>query len=144
MSPEQAKAQVNRMLDEVVNQNHPDRVKDYFASDYVEHATTPGVPATREGAMQTLTVLRAAFPDFRYTVEDTMCDGDLVASRVTAHATMMGAFQGMPATGKHASWPELHVVRLNQDGKLVEHWGNADQLGMMVQLGLAPAPGAAQ
>ncbi|MBI4788262.1 MAG: ester cyclase [Chloroflexi bacterium] len=144
MSPEQAKAQVNRMLDEVINQNHPERIKDYFAPDYVERATAPGVPPTREGVIQTVTMLRAAFPDFRYTVDDTLCDGDLVASRVTGHGTMMGTLQGMPATGKHASWPELHVVRLNQDGKIVEHWGNVDQLGMMAQLGLAPAPGAAQ
>ena len=57
---------------------------------------------------------------------------------------MMGDFQGMPATGKYASWPELHLVRLNKDGQVAEHWSNVDQLGMMVQLGLAPAPGAAQ
>ena len=28
-----------------------------------------------------------------------------------------------------------------KDGKIVEHWANVDQLGMLQQLGLIPAPG---
>jgi hypothetical protein len=38
------------------------------------------------------------------------------------------------------SWPEIHMARY-VNGKLVEHWANVDQIGMLQQLGLAPAPG---
>jgi len=46
----------------------------------------------------------------------------------------------MPATGARATWSEIHIGRV-ADGQLVEHWGLADQLGMLVQLGVVPAPG---
>ncbi len=41
-------------------------------------------------------------------------------------------------TGKTATWTEIHIARV-QDGKVVEHWGEVDQVGMMQQLGLMPA-----
>ncbi len=44
-----------------------------------------------------------------------------------------------PATGKQATWTESHFVRI-KDGKATDHWGDIDQLGMLRQLGLAPAP----
>jgi predicted ester cyclase len=46
---------------------------------------------------------------------------------------------GMPATGKSATWSEIHIARMN-DGKVVEHWVNQDRMGMLQQLGLIPAP----
>jgi predicted ester cyclase len=49
----------------------------------------------------------------------------------------------MPASGKEATWSEIHIVRFDADGKAVEHWGVVDQLGMLAQLGFAQAPGQA-
>jgi len=45
----------------------------------------------------------------------------------------------MKATGKTATWTEIHIGRL-ADGKVVEHWATIDQLGMLQQLGLAATP----
>jgi predicted ester cyclase len=52
---------------------------------------------------------------------------------------MRGDFQGMPASGKEATWSEIHIVRF-ADGKVVEHWGVVDQLGMLAQLGFGAPP----
>jgi predicted ester cyclase len=60
--------------------------------------------------------------------------------RSSASGTMTGEFGGMPATGKRATWTEIHIGRV-ANGRLVEHWGLVDQLGMLVQLGIVPAPG---
>ena len=46
---------------------------------------------------------------------------------------------GMKATGKSATWTESHIVRM-ANGKMVEHWANLDQVGMLQQLGVIPAP----
>jgi predicted ester cyclase len=54
---------------------------------------------------------------------------------------MKGDFMGMPASGKEATWSEIHIVRFDDSGKAVEHWGVVDQLGMLAQLGFAQAPG---
>jgi predicted ester cyclase len=47
---------------------------------------------------------------------------------------------GMPATGKSYTISEIHIFRVS-NGKVVEHWRDADMLGMMQQLAIVPAPG---
>ena len=59
--------------------------------------------------------------------------------RLTARGTQKGEFLGVPATGKEATWSEIHIGRI-ADGKVVEHWGTVDQMGMAQQLGLVSAP----
>ena len=46
---------------------------------------------------------------------------------------------GVPATGKSVSFGVIDIVRIT-NGKLVEHWGQMDSMGMMQQLGVMPAP----
>ena len=68
-----------------------------------------------------------------------VAEGDLVASYSTVSGTHKGEVFGMPATGKHAEWAEIHIVKI-VNGKITEHWGIVDQMGMLRQLGLAPTP----
>jgi steroid delta-isomerase-like uncharacterized protein len=85
-----------------------------------------------------VSALRAAFPDFQYSVEDVIAEGDKVVVRLTARGTQKGEFAGMPASGKQATWSEIHIADL-ADGRIVEHWVVQDQLGMLQQLGFIPA-----
>ena len=62
----------------------------------------------------------------------------MVVGRHTTTVTHNGEFMGIPATGKQVTIAEIHIVRI-VNGKAVEHWGQADQLGMMQQLGVVPA-----
>ena len=137
MSTETNKTLAMRVVDGI-NQHDLSVLDEVIAADAVDHATPPGMPPTRESAKQFLGMLLAAFPDFHYTVEFTVAEGDRVAQRLNGSGTMQGEFMGMPATGKHAMWTETHVSRFADD-KLVEHWANIDQVGMMQQLGLLPA-----
>jgi predicted ester cyclase len=125
---------------EVLNEGKFELVDELFTPDFVQHTPQPGVPPTREGLKETLKALKAAFPDIRYTVEDAIACGDQVVHRLSVTGTMKGDFMGIPATGKQATWTEIHIAR-GVDGRLTEHWGIVDQLGMLVQLGVVPAPG---
>jgi predicted ester cyclase len=125
---------------EVLNENKFELIDELFARDYTEHTAQPGVPPTREGFKTFAKALKTAFPDLRYTVEDVIEAGDKTVHRLTGTGTMKGDFMGMPATGKRATWTEIHIGR-TADGRAVEHWGCVDQLGMLVQLGVIPAPG---
>jgi hypothetical protein len=87
-----------------------------------------------------LAALRSAFPDFKYTIEQEIAEGDMVVHRLTGRGTMQGEFLGMPATGKQATWQEIHIGRF-EDGKIADHWAVVDQVDMLQQLGLMPAPG---
>ena len=136
MSTETLKVIANRVV-EGINQHDLSVLDEVIAADAIEHAAPPGMPPTLDTAKQFLGMLLAAFPDFHYDVEFTVAEDDRVAQRLIASGTMQGEFLGMPATGKHATWTETHVSRF-ADGKLVEHWANVDQAGMLQQLGLAP------
>lgn len=53
--------------------------------------------------------------------------------------THTGEFFGIPPTGKSVTFSGMHLMRI-ADGKIAEHWGNNDDLGLMRQLGVVPAP----
>jgi predicted ester cyclase len=125
---------------EVLNDGKFEVLDELFAPNFVDHFAQPGVPPTSEGLKQSLKALKSAFPDLRYTIDDAIVCGDQVVHRLSATGTMKGDFMGIPATGKRASWTEIHVGR-GVDGRLTEHWAVVDQLGMLVQLGIVPAPG---
>jgi predicted ester cyclase len=142
MSAEQNKAISRRVPIDVFSQGRLDVVDEIFAPDFAERSTVPqGIPAGREGVKAIASALRKGFPDLTYKVDLQVAEGDFVAGYVTVTGTHKGEVFGMPATGKHAEWTESHIVKL-VNGKITEHWGVIDQLGMLRQLGLAPIPEA--
>jgi predicted ester cyclase len=133
---------IERIPLEVINNNKFELIDELYATDYVEHTPPPGIPPTREGFKQTATALKTAFPDLRYTIEDVIESGDKIVHRLTASGTMKADFMGIPATGKHATWSEVHIGRV-ANGRLTDHWGVIDQLSMLVQLGVIESPARA-
>ena len=131
---------VERIPLEVLNNGNFGLLDELVATDFVEHTAQPGVPPTREGLKQTLMALKTAFPDLHYVIEDSIESGDRIVHRLTGSGTMRADFMGIPATGKRAIWTEIHIGRV-ANGRLAEHWSLVDQLGMLVQLGIVPAPG---
>jgi predicted ester cyclase len=141
MSLEKNKANFSAIPEEVFNKGNLAAIEELFTSDYVDHVPVPpGFPSGLAGVYAFVTMFREGFPDLHYTVEDVIAEGDRVVGRVTVTGTNTGSFMGMPPTGKRATWTEIHVGRM-VDGKLAEHWANTDQLGMLQQLGVIPAPG---
>jgi predicted ester cyclase len=141
MSVEENKAAFRRIPEEVINSGNLDLADEVFAPDYVDHAPVPpGVPGGLEGFKAFFTMLRAAFPDLHYTVENVLAEGEMVAGPLTVRGTHQGEFMGIAPTGIEVTWTETHVARF-ENGKLVEHWGNSDDLGMMQQIGAVPSLG---
>jgi steroid delta-isomerase-like uncharacterized protein len=102
---------------------------------------TPG-PLDREGWKQFTQPFFTGFSNRRLAVEDIIAEGDKVVARVTFHGAHTGDFQGLPPTGKQIAFSGVAIFRL-AGGKIVEHWGEFDGLGLMQQLGAIPAPEAA-
>jgi predicted ester cyclase len=83
---------------------------------------------------------RGAFPDGHTTVEDSIAEGDKVAYRWTFRGTHRGELMGILPTERQVTITGITVDRIS-GGKIEEEWNNFDQLGMLQQLGVAPAPG---
>ena len=101
--------------------------------------TMPGMPPDVEGLRAALPMFRDGLSDFRMQTSDLIAEGDLVAYRVTWTATHSGGFMGVPATGRTITVTETHFDRI-REGRIVEHGGDWDRLGMLEQLGAVPAP----
>jgi predicted ester cyclase len=134
-------AAAKRFYDEVMGKGNLKVIDELVADNFVEHyVPDPKVPANKAGLVQTVTMLRTAFPDLQITVEDIIAKGDKVWIYTTTRGTNKGEFMGMKATGKKIDVKGLDIVRF-VNGKAVEHWGLNDDYTMMMQLGMIPAPG---
>ena len=76
----------------------------------------------------------------RSRVDDVVAEGDRVVIRWSGGGTHRGELFGIPPTQKSITANGIHIFRI-ADGKIAEHWGTSDDLGMMRQLGVIPAPG---
>ena len=106
-------------------------------ANYIEHDPEPGVPPGIDGIKQMMSMSYSAFPDLKATINQLVAEGDLVAGHMTTEGTPTGEFMSIPASGKKISITEMHMVRI-ANGKAVEHWGLANAMAMMQQLGVIP------
>jgi steroid delta-isomerase-like uncharacterized protein len=105
--------------------------------DFYDHTNPPGMERGLAGHKAIVSLFRQAFPDQWWQIEDLIAEGDKVVARTTMTGTHKGDFFGIPPTGKSVKVAGVHVMRF-ADGRLVEHWGSNDDLGLMRQLGVVP------
>lgn len=154
MSTQDNKAIARRLYEEALNTGNLAVVDELVASTIVLHydypADSPGVAETRPGPeaiKHFVSLVRTTFPDYHFTVEFQVAEGDLVVTRGTARGTHRGQYwdntwQDLSPTARQVSWTETAIDRI-VEGKIVENWINEDALGRLQQLGALPTPGQA-
>ena len=133
MSTEANKVIARRVVD-AINNDDEATFLELLVPDVVDHYVLPGLPPGREGWNMNRKILRTAFPDACWHEDDLFAEGDRVVGRYTLRGTHRGDFLGIPATGSAIEVSNIHILRL-VDGKVVEHWGHGDDMGLMRQLG---------
>jgi predicted ester cyclase len=133
------KALVRRFVDEIMSAGHTASI----AAFCVAGSRFAG------GFAGQITVMKTAFPDFQWTIDDLFADTDKVAVRMTARGTNIGPLVGLPAFG-HFDQPLPPTSRLVlvtgmyiftvSDGKIVSLAYEIDQVGLLQQLGWALTP----
>lgn len=112
----------------------------YLDPQFINHdPPLPNSPDGPEGMRQAAELFRRAFPDWRSDAEPMIAEGDLVVEHFVAHGTHRGSVMGEAPTGQHVVMPGINIFRI-ANGKIVERWGRLDDLGLLQQLGLLPAP----
>src|SRR5436853_7280977 len=144
MSTEDNKAIARRLYEEALNTGDLAVVDELVAPTIVLHYDYPADiagPAENQLGLEAIkhfvSHLRTTFPDYHFTVELQVAEGDLVVTRGTARGTHQGEYQGLiykgiPPTGKQVTWTETWINRIT-DGKIVEHWSNEDDVGRLIQ-----------
>jgi predicted ester cyclase len=141
MSTEENKKKVRAAFEEFINEGNLTNADEYIATEYTGYFTG-GFPPIQgiEAFQQFLSQWISAFSDLKVTVEDIIAEGDKVALRTIFRGTHTGELNGIPPTGRRVEITALNIFHMVND-KAVEQRAVSDDLGMLQQLGLVPAPG---
>jgi len=124
-----------RILEEGIGRGDESVLDEFVSPDIVEHQR--GNAQGLEGAKGVARTLHRWMGDFSLTVEDIAVAGDVVWARNRARGTSTTSVMGFGPTGEQVEIDVIDIGRF-EDGKLVEHWGIADQLGLLMQVGFDP------
>lgn len=133
-------ALIERFYQEIFNQGNLSAADDIVAFNFVDHISSqmPGQPTKGPEAVKWFAgMYRTAFPNLRVTIDDLMTAGDRVITRVTWHGTQEGQLLGADPTNKQVRISGIDISRI-AGGRIVEHWGQIDVLGMLSQLDFLP------
>jgi steroid delta-isomerase-like uncharacterized protein len=86
--------------------------------------------------IDTVENLRTAFPDLRHNEEAIIAQGDEVVSVINVTGTHTGNFFILPPTGNEISYEAVHLYKVGEDGKILEHKAIRDDLTFLAQLGV--------
>ena len=105
MSTEQNKANMSRLLIDLFIKGDLSVADELVAPDFIEHSGAPGLPSGIPGLKAIAQIIRAGFPDFNFSVDDVVAEGDRVVLRLTEEGTQRGELFGVPPSGKHRAGP---------------------------------------
>ena len=128
-----------RIIEELFGGGNYDVAHELVSAGAVGHDPALPEPVNGpKGLIEAARGYRGAFPDLRMTADQSIAEGDYVATRWTGRGTHKGELFGIPATGKEATVTGISIDRW-ADGKIVESWTNWDTLGLLQQIGAVPA-----
>jgi predicted ester cyclase len=134
-------ARFRRLVEEGINQGHLDVMNELLSPTLVDHQIYgPNYPTSRGGVKALTAALRTAFPDLHAVATSLVAtnNGTQTFAIIKTTGTNTGPYLGIPATGREVAVDIVESARW-ADGKMVEHWGVADNVGLLTQLGFFPA-----
>ena len=130
---------VSRRFHEAIGRGSAQAVQEELAPNYVAHFPGSPGPLDAEGFKQLVNVFASGFPESYFDFDNEFAVEDKVVTRWTYRAVHSGEFQGLPPTGKQVAMTGITILHI-AGGKIVEHWVELDQLGLLQQLGVVPPP----
>jgi predicted ester cyclase len=128
-----------RAVEEGFNRGNLAALDDLFTPDFQEHQRgfpTPDLAGLKRGIQG----VRRALPDVRLEIVDTIVEEDRVCFLLAGEGTHQGQLGPIPGSGKHVTWDVVDVCRF-RDGRIAEHWGVPDRMGIIEQVGMRQPPG---
>lgn len=141
-TPEQNKEACREFMQRVFNEHDMSFAEKMISDAFVDHSPMPGMAGDKASTVEMFRQMNERFSDMRSEILDMVASGNKVMVRSRSTGTDTNGFMpGMPPTGKTFSMESIDVMTFDENGQNIEHYGIADVSGVMVQLGLMPAPG---
>jgi predicted ester cyclase len=138
MTSEDNKRLARRALEEIYAMGDVELADELVHPGFLDHEPAhPELPTGPESVKQTVRSLHSTFGELRFDVEDEVAEGDRVVQRVTMSGRHAGPLMGHEPSGRAFAVRHMYIWRI-ADGKIAEHWGSRDDLGLLGQLGLLP------
>ena len=131
-----------RRVESAVNEQDQRALDDIFAKEFV--VRFHGGREELHGLDEFKDYLREmyeAFPDLTITFENVVAEDDIVAVRYTGTGTQEGEYKGIDSTGETVEISGMRFARV-EHGKIVEGWGQRDDVGLLSQLDVVEPPTA--
>jgi steroid delta-isomerase-like uncharacterized protein len=129
-----------RQVAEAFNTGNVSNVTEFISPQYFNHESQAdpirGQLRGPEEFIDTVENLRAAFPNLNHKEQQIIAQDDTVISVLNVTGTNTGNFFILPPTGKNISYDAVHIYRIGEDGKIVEHKAIRDDLTFLAQLGV--------
>ena len=115
-------------------------LKELIAPDYAfYYPSNSSNPVSGEDLIPMGKMIREAFPDVSFSMEEIYAVGDRVIFRFIQRGTHEGEYMGIPATGNKYENSGVLITRF-ENGKVVEQREDFDMLGLYQQLGMELKP----
>lgn len=131
----EANKEIVRRYQEAYNTNNLEVLDELLAPDWKTNAWPEGVPQSLEVAKGFYQELLRSFPDAHWHTQLLVAEGEWVVQRHLFRATFKGEMAGLPPTGEVVETGGVSLWRI-VDGKIVEHWGYADEAVFWQQCGV--------
>ena len=129
---------LHRWFEELWNQGNIEIIERLASPDAIGHGQIEQDGQINMEQFRALFLsLRKAFPDIRFTIEQTVADAEMVVARWRAVATHQGEFLGAAPTNRRVEFTGMSMMKI-VDGKIASGWDNWDQLALLTQIGAAP------
>lgn len=139
MSTEELHSVARQFVEDIWGRGDLAAAERLIAADCTDHMPGPGQRPGRDGHLDVLGMVRGAFPDAAFTLDNTVAEGDRVTANWTMTATHTGPFFGVPPTGRPVVLRGIDILRV-ADGRITDFWHVEDILGVLMQLGVVPPP----
>lgn len=129
MSPDEIKALMQRLNDEVMNEGKLELIEELFDANYAMRHGPQREQADygHEAVRGMYHFLHTQYADFKVSINALIAEGDLAASNWTC----VGIYQGEPTEtvkpGQKVIWSGTSWFRV-RNGKIVERWSYRDDL----------------
>lgn len=134
------KSFVRRFYEEVYNRGNLDLIDAVYSPEVELHiASIPEDPFGPLPIKQLVAMTRTAFPSVHVTVDDLVAADDKVVASISITGAFQGASRGASPRENLSWWRRIDIYRI-VDGKIVEQWGDRDDLATLQRLGIAVPP----